>query len=102
MRRARALGREAQPESEVAGLTGLLKRQLGARSVTPREGEDTDAILSRAEAALRAGDLGTALSEMEALPDVAKDAMDGWLQSAAARKSAQDAADALSTSLNSN
>lgn len=90
------------PESEVEGITGFLKRQLSARSVVPKEGDDPDAILSRAEAAVKAGDLGTALTEMEALPETARSAMDEWLQAASARKAAQDAAQELADSLNSN
>ncbi len=35
----------------------FLRNQTGARSLTPREGTDPDAVLSRAEAALVAGDL---------------------------------------------
>ena len=97
-----AAARSEVPESDVQGITGFLKRQLSARSVTPREGDDPDAVLSRAEAAVRAGDLTTALTEMETLPDPARAAMDDWLQAATARKAAQDAANALADSLNSN
>ncbi len=94
--------RDEVPEIEVEGITGFLKRQLNARSVTPREGADPDAILSRAQAAVRAGDLGTALSEMDALPEAARSAMADWLDAATARKAAQDAANELADSLNSN
>jgi hypothetical protein len=90
------------PESEVVGLTGFLQRQFNVRSVTPREGDDPDAVLSRAQAAVNAGDLGTALAEMETLPEAARAAMDDWLQAASARKAAQDAASDLADSLNSN
>lgn len=84
------------------GITGFLRRQLNVRSVTPREGDDPDAILSRAEAAVRAGDLKTALSEMEGLPEAARSAMSDWLDAASARTVAQDAAGQLADSLNSN
>lgn len=97
-----AAARAEVPESEVVGITGFLKRQLNVRSVTPREGDDPDAVLSRAQAAVSGGDLGAALSEMELLPEVARAAMNDWLEAAAARKAAQDAANALSDSLNSN
>ncbi len=90
------------PESEVVGVTGFIRRQLNVRSVTPREGSDPDAVLSRAQAAVRAGDLDTALTEMEALPEAARAAMSDWLDAASARKAAQDAAGELSDSLNSN
>lgn len=90
------------PESDVQGITAFLRRQLSARSVAPREGDDPDAILSRAEAAVKDGDLTTALTEMDALPDASKTAMQDWLAAAAARKSVQDAARALSDSLQDN
>ncbi|WP_299964632.1 mitofilin family membrane protein [uncultured Roseobacter sp.] len=94
--------RSEVPEGETAGLGGFLRRQLGARSVTPREGSDPDAILSRAEAAVQQGDLDTALTELQALPDPARAAMQGWLDGATARKEASDAARALSDSLTVN
>ncbi len=97
-----AAARAEVPEAEVDGITGFLRRQLNARSVTPREGTDADAILSRAQAAVRAADLETALTEMEALPEAAQSAMSDWLQAASARKAAQDAAQDLADRLNSN
>ena len=69
--------------------------QLGARSVSPREGDDADAILSRAEAALRSGDLSAALSELSSMPDVAQSALADWQNSAQTRLEAKTAADAL-------
>ena len=59
--------------------TAFLRGQTGARSLTPREGDDPDAVLSRAEAALVAGDLTTALAEIAALPAVSQTAMADWL-----------------------
>jgi hypothetical protein len=97
-----AAARAEVPESEVSGITGFLKRQLNVRSLTPREGSDPDAVLSRAQAAVNAGDLATALTEMEALPEAARTAMSDWLEAATARKAAQDAARELADSLNSN
>ncbi|MEP2427963.1 MAG: hypothetical protein ABJH99_18265, partial [Tateyamaria sp.] len=90
------------PETEVAGIGNFLKRQLSVRSVTPRDGSDPDAILSRVEAALKLADLDTALAEIEALPDAAKTAMQGWLAGATSRKQASDAAKSLSDSLTVN
>ncbi len=84
------------------GIGAFLKRQLGMRSVTPRAGDDPDAILSRAEAALVKGRLADALSEISALPPAARAAMAEWEARAAARQSALEAADALARSLNSN
>jgi hypothetical protein len=69
--------------------------QLGARSVAPREGDDADAVLSRAEAALRSGDLSAAIAELSSLPDVAQSALADWQNSAETRLEAKTAADAL-------
>ncbi len=100
-RAALADDRDAAAESgETGGLTGFFKSQLGARSLTPQEGDGTDAVLSRAEAALREGQLNEALSEIETLPEVAQPAMADWAASAAGRAAALDAAKTLSDSLN--
>ena len=90
------------PESEVVGITEFLKRQLNVRSVVPREGDDPDAVLSRAQAAVNVGDINTALTELEALPEAGRAAMSDWLEAASARSAAQNAANALADSLNSN
>lgn len=66
----------------------FLKTQTGARSLTPREGGDPDAILSRAEAALQAGDLAAALAEVQALPEAGKTAIQPWVARAEARQAA--------------
>jgi hypothetical protein len=75
--------------------TAFLRGQTGARSLTPREGSDPDAVLSRAEAALSAADLPTALTELSALPPEAQVAMSGWLDKARLRQSAVDAMQSL-------
>lgn len=79
-------------------LNTFLRGQTGARSLTPREGTDPDAVLSRAEAALAAGDLTTALTELDGLPQPGKDAMSAWLAQATQRQQAVAAVQALSTS----
>lgn len=56
----------------------FLRSQTGARSLAPREGDDTDAILSRAEAHVRAADLSAALTELDTLPDGPAAAMADW------------------------
>ena len=70
--------------------------------MTPKDGADPDAVLSRAEAALKEGRLNDALAEIETLPPEASAAMDGWVARARARRAAQDAAESLAQSLNSN
>ncbi|MBY5971629.1 hypothetical protein KUV28_04705 [Ferrimonas balearica] len=78
----------------------FLKNQLGARSLTPQEGEDTDAILSRAEAALKDGDLQTVLVELDGLPEPALAAMSDWMDLARTRAEALAAAETLSEQTN--
>ena len=68
--------------------TNFLRTQTGARSLEPREGSDPDAILSRAEAAVSAGDLAAALTEVAALPEPAQTAMAAWTASAQTRQAA--------------
>ncbi|MDP0930120.1 hypothetical protein Q0601_23345 [Paracoccus onubensis] len=83
-------------------LTNFLKAQTGARSVAPREGDDADAVLSRANASVEAGDIAAALDEMQALPENARQvpAMAEWLAGAQAYNDAQAALSDLTTSTN--
>lgn len=83
-------------------LTSFFKSQLGARSVTPQEGTNPDAILSRAEAALRAGHVTDALAEIATLPEAAQADLSAWVAQAEARQAALSAGEALSQKLNSN
>ena len=70
------LAREALAAARAAGADGpqgdvmaFLRAQLGLRSLEPRAGDDPDAILSRAGAALRDGRLTDTLAEIEQLPE---------------------------------
>ncbi len=56
----------------------FLRIQTGARSLEPREGTDPDAVLSRAEAAVGAGDIATALDELAGLPPEGQAEMADW------------------------
>lgn len=94
---ARASGAGTEDDG---GVAGFLRNQLGARSVTPREGDDPDAVLSRAEAALRKGDLNTVLTEIEVLPDAAQNEISDWVASARLRRDALAAAAELAQQLN--
>lgn len=73
----------------------FLRTQVGVRSLTPRDGPDPDAILSRAEAALTAGDVAQALAEIATLPTPAQDALSAWRVQAQLRLDAQAALAAL-------
>ena len=101
-RNALTAARVAGGDTSETGVSGFLRRQLGARSVAPREGADPDAVLSRAEAAVRDGRLSEALTEIETLPEPARAAMQEWLQDARSRQSAEAATEALAQRLMAN
>ncbi|QUS36452.1 COG4223 family protein [Falsirhodobacter algicola] len=73
----------------------FLRSQTGARSLAPREGDDPDAILSRAEAALGNGDIAGALDEIRALPLEGQAAMSDWRAEAGRRLAAVEAMTSL-------
>lgn len=83
-------------------VTNFLRAQTGARSVAPREGDDPDAVLSRANAQVEAGAIAPALDELAALPQAARTApaMADWLARAEAYASAQAALSDLSSDQN--
>lgn len=96
---ARAEGVSGEAEG---GFASFLRNQFDVRSVAPKDGDGTDAILSRAEATLRHGRLTDALAEVGALPEVARAELSDWIALAEARADALAAAGTLSTSLNDN
>ncbi len=91
--------RETVGEDPVNRLGAFLRSQTGARSLAPREGDDPDAILSRAEAALRDADLETALSEIATLPEGGQNAMADWTARAQARVDVLNASATLAETL---
>lgn len=103
---ARAALRSTLRDDSASGngslFTNFLKAQTGARSVIPRDGDDADAVLSRADADVTAGRIGAALDQMAALPDAAKAAPDmaAWLDGATAYRDAQAALSDLSATTN--
>jgi hypothetical protein len=99
-RAALTAAREASGESE--GLGGFLRTQLGVRSLEPQEGDSADAVLSRAEAALRDGRLTDALAEVAALPEAGQAALAEWTARAETRQDAVAAAEELAQSLTAN
>ncbi len=94
--------RAAADAGEVGGFTAFLRTQLGARSLEPREGDDPDAVLSRAEAAVKAGHLDAALAEIAALPPAGQQAMADWVALAETRRAALAATADLSAQLTPN
>ncbi|MGH1330056.1 MAG: COG4223 family protein [Paracoccaceae bacterium] len=77
----------------------FLRSQLGVRSLEPREGDDPDAILSRAEAALKQGELPSALQEISALPADGQAALADWVGLAQTRLDAKTALAELAAQL---
>ena len=103
---ARAALRVSLREDSATGggnpIMNFLRAQSGARSIQPREGDDADAVLSRANADVEAGRIADALSELDALPEAARaaPAMAEWLTQAQGYRDAQAALDDLSKSAN--
>lgn len=85
-----------------ARISSFLKAQLGLRSLTPREGDDPDAVLSRAQATLDSGDVAAALRELDALPTAGQAEMADWRATAQARVDAVAAAGDLAQTLTTN
>ncbi|MEO0566192.1 MAG: hypothetical protein AAF066_00535 [Pseudomonadota bacterium] len=96
----KALSSSRSVTGNEGGLTGFLRSQLGARSLEPKEGGDPDAVLSRAEAALRDGRMNDVLAEIDGLPEEGKAELLDWSDQLTQRLSAVQAAQELSESLN--
>lgn len=82
------------------GVGALLRSALGARSLEPQEGDSADAVLSRAEAALREERLHDVLSELQALPEPALAILTDWSGDVAQRLAAISALQTLNEELN--
>ena len=82
-----------------SGFVNFLKSQFQARSVSPKDGNDADAILSRAEDALRQGNLANALEELSELTAPAKEEMVEWSNQAMERLAAMDSVKLLLASI---
>lgn len=85
---------------EIGRGEAFLRTQLGSRSLEPQEGDDPDAILSRAEFALKNGRIAGALDELAKMPEAAQPAMADWIDRAKTRLAALDAGSALAKDLN--
>ncbi|MBF9034971.1 hypothetical protein HKCCE2091_12035 [Rhodobacterales bacterium HKCCE2091] len=94
--------RETAGDTASDRVTAFLRSQVGGRSLEPREGDDPDAILSRAGAAVEVGDLDAALAEIAALPEPAQAAMSDWIAMAEQRAEALTALESLSSALGGN
>jgi len=94
--------REGLETGSVDRLTAFLRTQLGARTLAPKAGDDPDAVLSRAEAALGRGDLDETAAELAGLPDAGKAEFTGWLVKLNARRGALAALADLGAQLDPN
>ncbi|SDE63916.1 hypothetical protein [Limimaricola pyoseonensis] len=102
-RAALALARREGLSGEEGGRAlGFLRDTFQLRSTAPSEGGSVDAVLSRAEAALREGRLKEALAEIETLPDPVREEIAAWTATARDRAAALAAAGTLSQSLTEN
>ncbi|MDR0808531.1 MAG: hypothetical protein LBE86_05295 [Gemmobacter sp.] len=73
----------------------FLKSQTNARALTPQDGTDPDAVLSRMEDALDGGDIATTRALADDLPEPGRAALAGWLAEADAWLAADAALAAL-------
>lgn len=99
-RAALATARAEGVSDESGGLGGFLRNQFDVRSTAPQEGSSPDAVLSRAEAAIKEGRVADALAEIEALPEVARAEMTDWTAQATERADVLDAVATLSETYN--
>ncbi len=83
-------------------LGAFLRTQVGARSIEAREGDDPDAVLSRAGAAVKTGDLAGAIALVGKLPDAGQHELADWVAGAQARIDVVSGIAAVSQALNSN
>lgn len=94
-----AITAEAGRGTAMERLGSFLRAQSGARSLSEREGDDPDAVLSRAEARLSDGDVAAVLDEIAGLNEAGQVAMLDWIADAQARVDAQAAVDDLASTL---
>jgi hypothetical protein len=87
--------RETAGEGAMDRIGAFLQGQIGGRSIEPREGDDPDAVLSRAQAAVDDGDFAAALDEIAALPEAAQTAMADWITAARTRVEVAQALDTV-------
>ena len=100
-RAALAASRSISGEGTVGDrIVAFLRQATNARSLTPREGDSVDAILSRAEARVAEGDLPAALAEFDSLPRASRSAMTDWVAKAEFRLAVLGAIDALAGGMN--
>ncbi len=102
-RDALALARREGLSGEEGGrVTSFFRDAFQLRSTAAQEGDTVNAVLSRAEAAVRDGRVDAALTEIETLPQPVQDAMSDWTDAAQKRVEALAAVQSLSQTLTEN
>ena len=100
-RKALAASRKAVAgDGALDKIGAFLIAQTGVRSLEAQEGDDPDAVLSRAGVAVTGGALQAALDEIAKLPAEGQEAMAAWVASAQSHIAATDALGQLAQSLN--
>lgn len=88
---------------EAAGMFGKLSARAGnlisIRPAEPTAGDSAQAVISRAENFVEAGDIGAAVAELDALPDAARAGMADWVTLASSRVAVDRAIASLSQRL---
>ena len=88
--RASIKAEAAESGNSASRFGAFLKSQVASRSLTATEGDGTDAVLSRVEAALVNGDLSKVTEEASTLSEDARAPLSDWLGAIEARKSVLD------------
>lgn len=100
-RKALAASRKAVAgDGALDKIGAFLIAQTGVRSLEAQEGDDPDAVLSRAGVAVTGGALQAALDEIAKLPTEGQEAMAAWVANAQSHIAATDALGQLAQSLN--
>ena len=99
-RAALATARSEGVSDDAGGIGGFLRSQFDVRSTAPQEGPGPDAVLSRAEAAIKEGRVADSLAEIETLPEVVRAEMTDWTALATERAHVLDAISTLSETYN--
>jgi hypothetical protein len=87
-------------ESFLGGLLASAKSMVKVRRMdAAASGDDLDAILARAEAKLKQGELAEAVKQVDSLSGVSREAFASWIDAARARASADDTLSNVETAL---
>ncbi len=86
-------------ETVIGKFTAFMKSQVGTRSLQPQDGDSLDAVLSRIEGFIGAGDLARTLAETDKLNDATRETMKNWITSVAQLNSAHIALNSVQQQL---